>query len=116
MFALDVRAAEHRWAHGFIGGLIDQGTSRRGASGSQLGDLRSQDLHLAKTADRRVLGCMNDMAFACESSIEKGGSVLPRRHRRAEAVTALAYQQAPAGTNTDRAGTDAARSLSGGAF
>ena len=30
------------------------------------GHLDADDVELAKTADRSVLGCMNDMAFQCE--------------------------------------------------
>lgn len=39
--------------------------------------LQSEALLLAKTADRRVLGCMNDMAFLCEVTIADSGG-LPR--------------------------------------
>jgi hypothetical protein len=29
----------------------------------------------AKTADRSVLGCMNDMAFLCERAIDRSGGL-----------------------------------------
>ena len=38
------------------------------------GDL-DQDVLLAKTADRSVLGCMNDMAFMCEHAIAEAGGL-----------------------------------------
>ncbi len=42
---------------------------------SVFGNLRSQELTLAKTADRSVLGCVNDMAFRCEAAISDAGGL-----------------------------------------
>jgi len=39
------------------------------------GDLGQQEVPLAKTADRSVLGCMNDMAFRCEHAIADAGGL-----------------------------------------
>ena len=39
------------------------------------GDLGQQEVLLAKTADRSVLGCMNDMAFRCEHAIAGAGGL-----------------------------------------
>ncbi len=39
------------------------------------GELRAEPLSLAKTTDRRVLGCMNDMAIHCEVAAARAGSL-----------------------------------------
>ena len=51
--------------------------------------MRSEDLVIAKTADRSVLGCMNDMAFLAEVTVGQSGDLasldvraLNRRLRR----------------------------------
>ena len=48
---------------------------REGLPPATFGNLRSQELILAKTADRSVLGCMNDMAFLCEVAISDAGGL-----------------------------------------
>jgi hypothetical protein len=46
----------------------------RGSGRPLPGLLHPADVSLAKTANRRVLGCMNDMAFMCETvTIRSGG-------------------------------------------
>ncbi len=37
--------------------------------------LEPEKIILAKTADRSVLGCMNDMAFLCENAISESGGL-----------------------------------------
>ena len=39
------------------------------------GDLERQEVRLAKTADRSVLGCMNDMAVICEHATGGAGGL-----------------------------------------
>ncbi len=39
------------------------------------GDVPDQYVSLAKTADRSVLGCMNDMAFMCETVTTRSGGL-----------------------------------------
>jgi hypothetical protein len=51
------------------------GTPPRGLPPATFGSLRSQELILAKTADRSVLGCMNDMAFLCGVAIRDAGGL-----------------------------------------
>ena len=53
------------------------------------GDLGSEALVVAKTVDRSVLGCMNDMALHCELAVGESGGLarlddraLNRRLRR----------------------------------
>lgn len=39
------------------------------------GDPRADELLIAKTADRSVLGCMNDMAFLCDVAVADAGGL-----------------------------------------
>ncbi len=48
-----------------------RGGYRQAAGRSVIGDLGQQEVLLAKTADRSVLGCMNDMAFRCEHAARR---------------------------------------------
>ena len=58
--------------------LVERELRREGLPPATFGDPRSQELILAKTADRSVLGCMNDMAFLCDLTfISVAGSVGP---------------------------------------
>lgn len=50
-------------------GLIRRELAREGLPAATFGPLDTQELIVAKTADRRVLGCMNDMAVLCEHEI-----------------------------------------------
>ena len=43
--------------------------------GHTFGGLEPAEVVLAKTADRSVLGCMNDMAFMCEVAIIGSGGL-----------------------------------------
>jgi hypothetical protein len=48
---------------------------REGLPPATFGKPRSQELILAKTADRSVLGCINDRAFLCEVAISDAGGL-----------------------------------------
>jgi hypothetical protein len=39
------------------------------------GSMRSEAVQIAKTADRSVLGCMNEMAFACRIEVSMQGGL-----------------------------------------
>ena len=67
-----MRAADLRATHRLVAGLAGRELRREGLPPATFGSLRSQELILAKTADRSVLGCMNDMAFLCEVAISTG--------------------------------------------
>jgi len=56
-------------------GLAERELRREGLPPATFGNLRSQELILAKTADRSVLGCMNDMAFLGEVAISDAGGL-----------------------------------------
>ncbi len=75
VFEANVRAADLRATHRLATELIERELRREGLPPATFGNLRSQELTLAKTADRSVLGCMNDMAFLCEAAISHAGGL-----------------------------------------
>ncbi len=80
IFETDVTASGLRATRQLITGLIGRELRREGLSAGTFGDLDQQEVLLAKTADRSVLGCMNDMAFTASraptwpSSINRCGA------------------------------------------
>ena len=58
-----------------IAGLIGRELRREELTAGTFGDVEQQEVLLAKTADRSVLGCMNDMAFRCEHVIGEAGGL-----------------------------------------
>jgi hypothetical protein len=75
VFEADVRAADLRATQGLVAGLVERELRREGLPPATFGSLRSQELTLAKTADRSVLGCMRDMAFLCEVAVGNVGGL-----------------------------------------
>ena len=75
VFEPDVRAARLRDTQRLVTGLIERELQREGLPPDTFGNLRGHDLVLAKTADRSVLGCMNDMAFLCEAALTDSGGL-----------------------------------------
>jgi hypothetical protein len=75
IFEDDVRAADLRATHRLVTELVARELRREGLPYGTFGNLRSQELILAKTADRSVLGCMNDMAFRCQAAIGDAGGL-----------------------------------------
>ena len=75
IFEADVRAVDLRATHRLVAELVERELRREGLPPATFGNLRSQELILAKTADRSVLGCMNDMAFLCEVAISDAGGL-----------------------------------------
>jgi hypothetical protein len=71
----DLRAADLRATQRLVAGLVERELGREGLPTATFGHLRSQELTLAKTADRSVLGCMHDMAFRCELAVGKAGGL-----------------------------------------
>ena len=74
-FEADVRAADLRATHHRVTDLVERELRRERLPPATFGNLRSQELILAKTADRSVLGCMNDMAFLGEVAISNAGDL-----------------------------------------
>ena len=75
VFEADVRAVDLRATRRLVTELVERELRREGLPPATFGNLRSQELILAKTADRSVLGCMNDMAFLSEVAISDAGGL-----------------------------------------
>jgi hypothetical protein len=75
IFESNVTAASLRATHQLVADLIGRELRREGLLTGTFGDLKQEDVLLAKTADRSVLGCMNDMAFMCEHAIAEAGGL-----------------------------------------
>ena len=75
IFEADVTASGLRATRQLVTGLIGRELRREELPAGTFGDLGQQEVLLAKTADRSVLGCMNDMAFRCEHAIASAGGL-----------------------------------------
>ena len=75
VFAAAVRAVGLRGTHSLVTGLVARELAREGLSPATFGPLDRQELIVAKTADRSVLGCRNDMAVLCEHEIATSGGL-----------------------------------------
>ena len=75
-FAADVRAADVRPIGRFAVSLVQQQLRAEELPADTFGLLDPEDVLIAKTADRSVLGCMNDMALACECFVADSGGLL----------------------------------------
>ena len=58
-----------------VTGLISRELLREQLPADTFGGLDPASVILAKTADRSVLGCMNDMAFMCETVTNRSGGL-----------------------------------------
>jgi hypothetical protein len=74
IFEADVPASSLRATRQLVMGLIGRELRREDLPAATFGDLE-QEVLLAKTADRSVLGWMNDMAFLCEHVIAEAGGL-----------------------------------------
>jgi len=76
IFEPGVRAADLRDTHYLVTRLAGRELAREGLPAATFGELGEQELVVARTADRSVLGCMNDMAVRCErASMTTSGSL-----------------------------------------
>jgi len=75
VFEADVSASDLRATRHLVTRLIERELLCEGLPSSTFADLTSEEVILAKTADRSVLGCMNDMAFLCEHTISRSGGL-----------------------------------------
>lgn len=75
IFEADVHAAALRDTHRLVTSLIERELAREGLPAATFGALGGQQLIVARTADRSVLGCMNDMAVLCEHAIATAGGL-----------------------------------------
>ncbi len=97
IFEPDVRAPDLRSTHDLVTGLIERELLAEGLLA--FGDFGTEELSIAKTADRSVLGCMNDMAYLCEDAVARARSLastdIPslNRHLRRNINSARDYQR-----------------------
>ena len=69
IFEANVSAPDLRATGPLVSRLIKRELACEGVPSAVFAGLEPQDLILARTADRSVLGCMNDMAFICRYTI-----------------------------------------------
>jgi len=74
-FAPDVRAAQLRPLGPFMIERIVAQLAAEGLPEHALGELDSDQVTIAKTADRSVLGCMNDLALTCQLATHHAGGL-----------------------------------------
>jgi len=75
VFESDVRTAGLRDPGNLATGLIRRELIREELPADTFGSTVPASVMLAKTADRSVLGCMNDMAFMCETVTTRSGGL-----------------------------------------
>ena len=75
IFEADVSASDLRATSRLVARLIGRELLSEGLPSSTFIDLEAEKVILANTADRSVLGCMNDMAFLCENAIITSGGL-----------------------------------------
>lgn len=81
VFEPDVRVAQIRFTHEFVSALLERELQEESLPAHTFGDTAIESLVVAKTADRRVLGCMNDMAFLAEVTVEESGGLASLENR-----------------------------------
>ena len=75
LLASDVRVRELRALHSVVVGLVERELAAENLPADTFGRLDHEDLRIAATADRSVLGCMNDMAFLAGELIARAGGL-----------------------------------------
>jgi len=74
-FIADVRKSDVESLQSFVTSHVHRALINEDLPPTTFGHLSAEKLELAKTVDRRVLGCMNDMAWYCTSGIEQEGGI-----------------------------------------
>lgn len=75
VFEADVSVAALRDTRQLVATALERELASEGLPADLFGQLRREELRLAPTADRSVLGCMNDMAYVCEQEIAEAGGL-----------------------------------------
>ena len=75
VFAADVRKADLQPIGPYIVGLAEEHLRSEGLAPDALGPLDPEDVHLAKTANRSILGVMNDAAVHARYRVEVMGGI-----------------------------------------
>jgi len=109
IFGADVGAADLRAAGPLVTRLIRRELRSEGLPPSTFADLDPDRVILAKTADRSVLGCMNDMAFLCERGSADPAAcrapISPRSTGRSGATSTAPAATGPRSSSPLRAST-----------
>jgi len=89
VFEPDVRVGQLRSTCELVSTLVERELREEQLPPETFGDMTREELVIAKTADRSVLGCMNDMAILAEVAVGQSGGLasldnraLNRRLRR----------------------------------
>ena len=80
IFEADVTAAQLRSGSSFVSPLIARELVAEDLPTAAFGDTALEKIVWARTANRSVLGCMNDMAFLCETIVARSGSLSVTDH------------------------------------
>ena len=75
VFVADVRKADIRPIGSYVVGLVEGHLGIEGLASDTLGQLDAEDVQLAKTASRSILGVMNDAAVHVRYRIEAMGGI-----------------------------------------
>jgi Domain of unknown function (DUF6933) len=75
IFEPGLLAGDLRDTRNLVTGLIRREMAAENLPAATFGSPDSQDLIVARTADRSVLGCMNDMALLCEYAVRDSGGL-----------------------------------------
>jgi len=76
VFEANVSAPGLHAAGPLVTGLIERELACEGLPSGVFAGLEPQKVIIAKTADRSVLGCMNDMAFLCQHAVAGSGGLM----------------------------------------
>jgi hypothetical protein len=99
VFEPDVRAAGLRDTRTAVTALIARELAREELPAVTFGELETAAVTLAKTADRTILGCMNDMAHRSEAIVYQAGGLAAadladiNQALRRNILSARAYRQ-----------------------
>lgn len=75
VFSPDVSVSDLRPFGGFVVPAVSSAVQSEGLPFTTFGLLDTEDVAIAKTANRSVLGCMNDLAMHCHYAIEEAGGL-----------------------------------------
>ena len=75
VFVADVRKADITPIEPYVVSLVEKHLHSEGLAANTLGLLNPDDVHLAKTANRSILGVMNDAALHARYRIEAMGGI-----------------------------------------
>lgn len=78
VFVPNVAVADLRPAGPFVVSVVEAALRAEGLPADTLGDLAGEEVVVARTVDRRIVGTMNDLAFTVEHLIANAGGLARR--------------------------------------